>query len=39
MQIKDENEMGKVLTDLTVINRVDQAFTEAGYISEEEIRS
>jgi clan AA aspartic protease len=39
MQIKDENKMGKVLTNLTVINRVDQAFAEAGYISEEEVRS
>lgn len=39
MQIKDKNKMGKVLTNLTVINRVDQAFAEAGYIPEEEIRS
>lgn len=39
MQIKDKNQMGKVLTNLTVINRVDQAFAEAGYIPEEEIRS
>jgi clan AA aspartic protease len=39
MQIKDENQMGKVLTNLTVINRADQLFAEAGYILEEQIRS
>lgn len=39
METKNENKMGKVLTNLTVINRADQAFAEAGYIPEEAIRS
>lgn len=39
MQIKDENQMGKVLTNLTVINRADQIRAEDGTISPEQIRS
>lgn len=39
MQIKDENQMGKVLTNLIVTNREDQLFAKAGYIPEEAIRS
>ncbi len=39
MQIKDNNQMGKVLTNLTVINHADQILAKAGYITEEQIRS
>jgi clan AA aspartic protease len=39
MQIKDNNQMGKVITDLTVINRADQILAEAGVITENQIRS
>lgn len=38
MQIKDNNQMGKVLTTLTIINRADQILAKAGVISEEEVR-
>ncbi len=39
MQIKDNNQIGKVITDLTVINRADQILAEAGVITENQIRS
>jgi clan AA aspartic protease len=39
MQIKNDNQTGKVLTNLTVINRADQVLTEAGYITEDQVRS
>jgi clan AA aspartic protease len=39
MTTKNDNYMGKVLTNLTVINRADQLFAEAGYIPDENVRS
>jgi len=39
MQIKNNTEMGKVFTTLTIINRADQILAEAGVILEEQIRS
>lgn len=37
MQIKDNNQMGKVLT-ITITNRADQILAKAGVISEAEVR-
>ncbi|HAG79657.1 MAG TPA: aspartyl protease [Cyanobacteria bacterium UBA12227] len=39
MQIKSNNDMGKVFATLTIINRADQILTEAGVIPEDQIRS
>lgn len=39
MTTQNDNQMGKVLTNLTVINRADQIFAEAGYMSEDSVRS
>ncbi|MFM6189514.1 MAG: hypothetical protein ACKPEN_15210 [Planktothrix sp.] len=39
MPIKNNPEMGKVLTTLTIINRSEQILAEVGVISEEQIRS
>lgn len=39
MQIKSNNEMGKVFTTLTIMNRADQIRAEDGTISPEQIRS
>lgn len=39
MQIQEENQKGKILTNITVINRVDQFFAETGYKPKEAIRS
>jgi hypothetical protein len=39
MQTKNTNEMGKVFTTLTVINRADQIRAEDGTITSEQIRS
>jgi clan AA aspartic protease len=39
MQTKDTNEMGKVFTTLTIINRADQIRAEDGTITPEQIRS
>lgn len=35
MRIKDNNQISKVLTTLTIINRADQILAKAGGISEE----
>lgn len=39
MQIQNKNQMGKVLSDLTVINGADQIRAEDGTISQENVRS
>ncbi|MBW4507417.1 MAG: aspartyl protease [Scytonematopsis contorta HA4267-MV1] len=39
MTTKNDNHMGKVLTNVTVINRADQLFAEAGYIPDDNVRS
>jgi len=39
MQIKSNNEMGKVFATLKIINRADEILAEAGVIAEEQIRS
>jgi clan AA aspartic protease len=39
MQIQENNQMGKVLTDLTVINGADQIRAEDGTIPPEQVRS
>lgn len=39
MQIKSNNEMGKVFATLTIVNRADQILAEAGVIPEDQIRS
>lgn len=39
MQVKDNNQMGKVLTNLTIINNADQIRAEDGTISKEQVRS
>jgi clan AA aspartic protease len=39
MQIKDNNQMGKVLTDLTVINGADQIRAEDRTIAPEQVRT
>lgn len=39
MQIKNDNQMGKVLTNLTIVNRADQIREEDGTISSEQVRS
>lgn len=39
MQVKDNNQMGKVFTNLTIINNADQIRAEDGIISAEKVRS
>lgn len=39
MQIKDNSSMGKVLTELTVINRADQIVADRGLMPASEVRS
>jgi clan AA aspartic protease len=39
MQLKNENQMGKVFTNLTIINNADQIRAEDGTISADQIRS
>lgn len=39
MQIKSNNEMGKVFATLTIVNRADQIRAEDGTISPDQIRS
>jgi clan AA aspartic protease len=39
MQAQDKNQMGKVFTNLTIINNADQIRAEDGTITEEQVRS
>lgn len=39
MQVQNQNQMGKVLTNITIINNADQIRAEDGTISNEQIRS
>lgn len=39
MQVQNHNQMGKVLTNITIINNADQIRAEDGTISNEQIRS
>ncbi|BAZ15452.1 hypothetical protein NIES4071_73240 [Calothrix sp. NIES-4071] len=39
MQVKNNNQMGKVFTNLTIINNADQIRAEDGTISTEQVRS
>lgn len=39
MQIQDNSSMGKVLTELTIINRADQIVTDRGLMPASEVRS
>ncbi|MDY7014034.1 MAG: aspartyl protease [Cyanobacteriota bacterium] len=39
MQATDNTSMGKIVTTLTIVNRIDQALAERGTISTEQVRS
>jgi clan AA aspartic protease len=39
MQVQDKNQMGKVFTNITIINNADQILAEAGFLAEDQVRS
>lgn len=39
MQLRDNHEMGKVITTIKVANRADEILAEAGFISADQVRS